>query len=487
MKNNLLTQCITKLDRKGLTRFNEFARSPYFNKHKDVAGLVSYFSDIYPNFTEKKCDRQVIYSHLYPTLQHDQKKLAVIFTYTSRLLEQFFRMEQARKDGLLDDPKPLLKFARSNGFSNLLNKIWQEIINGGNLFSGKNIEMPDANDIDFNYFDELDKAAQFAALPNKQYLHLKQSALDGYFITEKLKDACEILQREKLKGEPVLLTPLFITVIEKIEANQLILPPESNQKLFFHAYCMLRQNNISHYYLLKELIRRLASTVETETQQAVYLYLQNFCIGKINLGESNFLNELLDIYKSQLLQGLLTVDGILPEWHYKNIVTTGLRLNEHEWVKSFIEKYKEMLNLEVKENAYSYNLAAYFYHIKRYNEVLNLLLQVEYTDIRYNLDAKSLLLKTYYDLEEENPLLALTDSLRQYLKRNKSLSEFQKKGYYNLLKLARTSFRLKVNKGLISGNKWNSSFDKLKVQLAETDTIFNNSWIEEKVAELELL
>lgn len=53
MKNNLLTQCITKLDRKGLTRFNEFARSPYFNKHKDVAGLVSYFSDIYPNFTEK--------------------------------------------------------------------------------------------------------------------------------------------------------------------------------------------------------------------------------------------------------------------------------------------------------------------------------------------------------------------------------------------------------------------------------------------------
>ncbi|MBK9015910.1 MAG: hypothetical protein IPM82_18635 [Saprospiraceae bacterium] len=78
-------------------------------------------------------------------------------------------------------------------------------------------------------------------------------------------------------------------------------------------------------------------------------------------------------------------------------------------------------------------LAAWFYHVGKAGRGASALLQVEYTDLRYNLDAKSLLLRTHFDLEEEEALLAHAD-VRQFVKRNKSLTDFQKKATSNLIR-----------------------------------------------------
>ena len=94
-----------------------------------------------------------------------------------------------------------------------------------------------------------------------------------------------------------------------------------------------------------------------------------------------------------------------------------------DWTKEFIEKFKDYLHPEVVENAYTYNLASYYYSTNQLDKVLDLLVKVEYTDIQYSIGAKSLLLRTYYDLEENEALLSLTRSFKQYLKRNRLIPE----------------------------------------------------------------
>ena len=69
MNNNKLIRLLEKLDRREMTRFLEFVQSPYFNKHQDVIQLTSYLSQIYPDFSDKKCNREVIFRHLYPALR----------------------------------------------------------------------------------------------------------------------------------------------------------------------------------------------------------------------------------------------------------------------------------------------------------------------------------------------------------------------------------------------------------------------------------
>ena len=57
MVNHQLIEIIKTFDRREMTRFREFANSPYHNKHKDLRALIKYLSDCYPVFNEENCHR----------------------------------------------------------------------------------------------------------------------------------------------------------------------------------------------------------------------------------------------------------------------------------------------------------------------------------------------------------------------------------------------------------------------------------------------
>ena len=466
-----------------MTRFREFAHSPYFNKHKDVANLVTYLDRTYPNFTEKKCHRETIFSVLSPTLPHDQKKLAIIFTYTLRLLEQFLKTEQAIQNHLLSDNALLLKECRENELIILLNQYYREKTNGVKNKIGK-VARPNPPHSEIAILDELDKSALTLGHTDTPFLDNKQSLLDLQYLTQKLKDACELIQRGRLTKNIFTPSPLLEKATGLLAEKKLDTPIPSAIQLFFNLYLMLINEDTDIYENILADVEKKETDLTTEETKAIYNHLVNFCIAMANTGKQVFLEKLFTILKIQLKKGFLINNNIMAEWHYKNIVTTGLRMEEFNWVKNFIEKYKEHLHPSVMENAYTYNLANYHYHLAQFDEVLQLLLQVEYTDLRYNLDAKSLLLRTYYDMEEEEALFSLTDSFKQFLKRNKAVNSIQKNGYYNLLKFTRTAFRLKVNKNFMSKKRWAGSFEKLEKEVEYADIVFNLGWVREKVEEL---
>ncbi|HHM20891.1 MAG TPA: hypothetical protein ENJ20_02605, partial [Bacteroidetes bacterium] len=440
MQNNLLIQSLAALPRKKVTRFGEFAHSPYFNKHKGVRDLVTYLTSVYPHYTKKKCHRQTIYQNLFPTLPFDQKKLAIIFTYTMRLLEQFLRTEAAVSDGLLTDNALLLKELRENGILFLTKKYWKENAKGVKETTNPSTIFTSAG---LRLLNEMDRAATLLADFNHGFLEHKQPAFDAYFLMEKLKDGCELLQRSKLLKRNFTPTPFFEKTLQWLTTSEATLPRPV--RLYTDLYALLQTGDPDHYDQLLEKTTRSTNDFNTDDLAAFYNSMQNFCIRQINAGKKEFLVRLFSIYRTQLEKDLLLTHGYLSEWHFKNIVTTALRLEEYNWAKNFISKNKELLRPAVRQNAYSFNLANYYYHTGHYEKVLELLLRVEYTDLRYNLDAKSLLLRTYFDMEEEDAFFSLTDSFQQYLKRNRELTEFQKKGYYNLIKFSRTAFRLKIN------------------------------------------
>ena len=486
MQHNLLIRTLKELPRKKVTRFSEFARSPYFNKHRDTQRLITYLVNIYPNYTAKKCHRETIFQLIFPALPHDQKKLAVIFTYAMRLLEQFFRVEESIKNGSLEDQVLMASQLRSMDLEFLLKNKWKEIIKGVNNSFSRKSTCERLNKI--VAYEELDKIVLGLRLHSSDFLSARQPQLDRFYMMEKLKDGCELLQRSKLMRQPFLPSELFLHHINWLEKNRVEAKHiQPAIYLFLDIYKMIKENEEELYFRLKKDIPCAEPYINIDELKMIYNNLQNFCIQKINAGKKEFLNELFEIYNSQLEKELLLIKNQLSEWHYKNIVTTALRLEKYDWVKTFIYEKKDLLRPEVKQNAFTFNIANYYYHIGEFHEVLKLLLQVEYTDLRYNLDAKALLLRTYYDTNEEVSLISLTDSFRQYLKRNKEMTEFQKKGYYNLLKFARTAFKLKINKGFITHSRWTAALEKLMKGASETKTIFNKIWLQEKIRELKAM
>jgi len=488
MKNNPLILQLSALNRKEMTRFKDFVDSPFFNKHKEVRALVGILSEIYPDFSEKNCARTALFQKLFVGEPHHQPTLAILFSYAMRLLEQFMVAEGLSETGAFHDKTLYFKQLRKRNQISFL----REDLGKTEIKTTKQVKQAQAFQGDpaieyerkYRAAAEKDAIALVLGQPGLANLAEKQLYLDAFYLTEKLRDACEMLQRSRLLKANLPTDRILESLIQCLSEDEAAFENFVSIKIYFQVYNLLKNNDLSSFHKCLETVNQRFGQFSREEAQNIFNYLQNHCIEQINRGNLAFLQEVFKLYKLQLHSQMLLVNGVLPEWHYKNIVTTALRLDEREWVRDFIEHYRPSLAPDVAGNAYSYNLAAYFYHIGQQKAVLPLLVQVEYTDLRYNLDAKSLLLRTYFDLGEDEALLAHAEAFTQFVKRNKSLTDFQKKGYFNLIRFAKKVFLLKQQHGFVKSEKWQEALNKLQSAMKMEETVFNKAWLEMKLEEV---
>lgn len=483
LRNNLI-KILNTFSRKEMTRFVEFTHSPYFNKHQEAGMLIDYLSRIYPNFNDQNCQRKVIYQSLFPKQKHNQSHLALLFTYSNRLLDRFLIQEQFKENNAYHKVL-LLRNLRQRKLYRYYEKTMTVLED--NLESSQ-FKNSDYYNLRFLIAAEADAYfTQRSKHEKDDSIQLKQNNLDNYYLAEKLRDACEMIVRSKIL-EVNYSTSLLESVIAEVQKNLNYYETIPSISVYFHIYQMIVKEGHAYYFEALPVLQKYSSYFPKEELQNIYNYLQNYCIEQINKGESLFLKEMFDLFKDQLDKELLMDEnGFLEQWHYKNIVTTAIRLNEMDWTKTFIEKFKERLHPEVAENAYTYNLASYFYSTRQLDKVLGLLVKVEYTDIQYNLGAKSLLLRTYYDLEENEALLSLTRSFKQYLSRNQLIPETRRNGMSNLFHFTNRASSLRANIGFDTKSKSQKELIKLVEEVQATKPIINQDWLDSKINELKSL
>jgi vacuolar-type H+-ATPase subunit I/STV1 len=187
-----------------------------------------------------------------------------------------------------------------------------------------------------------------------------------------------------------------------------------------------------------------------------------------------------------LQKDLLLEDGWLTEWRYKNLVTVGCRLKDFEWTENFIHEFKPKLNKNVRENAFNYNLAYFYYAVDKMDEALEILNNVKFTDMVYILDSRGLILRIYFDQDEEDPMAYQIESFQSYLKRNKSVSESVRKRYTNLLRYLRKLSRIRSNLKFKRDKDLLDDLNDLKTNIdANRQEIANPIWFKTKIEELQ--
>jgi hypothetical protein len=480
MKNHKLVLILKTFSRKEMTRFREFVHSPYFNKHSGVRALVTYLDSVYPRFDEKRCSKMVLYKVLFSNPEEGEKQLSLLFTYTLRLLDQFLIQEQF-KEQTAQQNTMLLRSLRSRKLFKRYNRTLET---AKTAMRNRRVQDSGHYNNQFLLAAEADEYYRQIELRRKDLsIQQKQNSLDRFYIAEKLKDACEMHVRSRILKIDYA-THLLEAVINEVRENEIIYAKEPSIFIYYKIYQMVLTSEQEYYFEALETLEGNQERFSKPELKQIYNYFQNFCIEQINKGEPNFLREVFELYKSQLEQELILEESLLSEWHYKNIVTTGLRLREMDWVRDFIESYKPRLRAESVENAYIYNMAAYYHALGEYGKVLDLLIKVEYVDLRYSLGAKALLLRTYFELEEFESLYSLADSFRQFVHRNKLMADSRRVGYLNLFKFTRRLGQLKSNLAFSSMDKISREFDKLKGEI-DTAIIFNKSWLLEKAETFE--
>lgn len=455
-----------------LNRLQKFIVSPYHNEDQKLVNLLNYLLPYLKHKNAQDIDRMDIWKKVYGKLLYSNLKYARLLSDAVKKVESFLVIERVKASQSTGNHYLLDIFNERN-----LNKHFPELY----FTTIKKLEQQTFRDSDFFFHRFQLDAQQNIYLENKKLRTTEKNllqtvaSLDAFYLIHKLRYCAAILHYKKfltLEGEVILLREILehlrITNYQHQPAVQL-----------YHTILLtlIEPEQEQHFVGLRKLMQKYRTLFPSNTNKEFFAFALNYCIRKINLGHAEYQSEILLLYKEALKLELLLNNGNITPWDFKNIVTISLRNKEFKWTVQFIDDYKNKIPKPDRGNAYTFNMARYYFATKKYDKVLSLLQDVKYDDVFYLLDSKTTLMKTYFELGEYQPLMSLKESFRILLRRKKTISDQNRVNYMNFLRFTLKLYRIDV--------KQKQKLEELKKQIITTGNIADKSWIIEKLSEIE--
>lgn len=457
-----------------LNRLEKFIKSPYFNVNEQITQLFILLTDLIKSDTEKGLwpDKESVWELIHENEDYVDARLRKYFSDLLRLVEEFLIIEDLNSKPL-NKAAHLLNSISSNHFKILEN----QAIKTARTQSQRAIDR--SSEFYYNQFiieKELYMLEEYE-IKRMEKLNVEKilSYLDKFYFAEKLRFYYKILSQKNVADYKYDI--LFLDEIMKHIEDQ----GYENDPHIRMQYLVVKLSadpyNEDIFIQIKQGLNDFIQIFPQNEARDIYNAALNFCIRQLNRGKLQYQNELLDLYKASIKDRIIFLNDEITPNTFRNVVLIALRLEQFDWVENFITQYSTYINKEYRENAIKFNMARLHYYRKEYEEVIPLLSQVEFSDMSYSLQAKALLLITYYELKVIGPLYSFIDSFRTFLNRNKSkMTEERRKNYINL-----TSFVKKLA-DVIPGDA--EKIKQLEDELEKSDGIADVQWVKEKIEEL---
>lgn len=480
MQKSKLFQLLNSLTIAELRRLKDFVNSPYHNKHKLVIKLLQHVIKATPNFNEAHFTKESLGKVLFKNKAYKIQQVSDVLSYLTQLVEEFIALEHFNTKKLVRK-----QFLLSQYNSRNMQAVFQWTQGEYRQLLSKSTIRNQEYYLNEYYFEsEVDSyLLKNETRKSHQSLQNKAENLDQFFLYAKLKICCEMINRQNIIATNYKITMLD-NVLNYLTNNHVLENSSPGVKIYYHILLTLTDpTSTKHYYNLLKLLEKNHVYFLPDEARQMYDFAQNYCIKKINSGNTSFAKELLNLYKYLLKIELIFEGKYLSQWDYKNITTIALRQEDYDWTKNFLLTYKHHIAPEFRENAFAYNMSTYYYATEKYKEALKLLQKVEFTDVFYHLGSKSLLLKAYYETDNGESFYSLIAAFRVYLRRNKKISDVQVTNHFNLINLAKRCFDLKYNN--YSTLIFNRKLQGIKSKIEGSNNIANIVWLKEKVNEFE--
>lgn len=432
MNNSLLVRAFRQLPPKEFGAFVDFVRCPLFNRRPEVTRLCEHLSEHVGKRAQKAFTAEHLFKVAFPGEAYDSSRLRHTMSYALEALRQYLALVEWQADPR-ERQQSLVRALRNRGMDKLFDKAVGKATN-----RDEKQHVRDAQHHYYQYQLHQEKLEHKARRERSSNLNLQPlpDELTTYYVSEMLRHACSALMHQAVAGQTYHMQ-LLDAILGVVEKGAMLETPAV--AVYYHAYRMLLSpEDDLPFQHLKQLIEKHEDRFRPEEMRGLYLMAINGCIRRMNAGKRAYIREAFDVYRAALERNFLTENGFLSSFTYKNIIRAGAALGEAEWTEQFIEQYRNVLHPSERENAYRYNRAFLYFQKADYARAMPLLQQVDFEDPLNNLHARRMLVRSYYELGEQDALESLLQSLSVYLNRQKNL------GYHQRLNLnfVRFLFRL---------------------------------------------
>lgn len=456
MQSTHIFSLIQALSQQEVREVRKFLQSPYFNTRLDLLQMFDFLT------SNKAATKHETWALLHPGIPFDDQKHRLLVSYLYRLLEQYLSLKEFTANDL-HSQLLLAQSYRKRGMAAAFERT--------RLSMEKTMAEQPLRDAHFHqsqYQLHWEKYHTATAENPAAQLPLADlaGAIDVFYLSTRLRLICIAVAQQSIyqAGNQSFMEKELVELAEHERwADQTAIT------IYLHCYRMLKQpEEESHFQAFKQLLLEASDRFGKVEMWDLYLFAINYCIRSLNAGLKRFFKEALDLYKSGLNTGHLLENGVLSRFTYHNIVAAGLQTGDLGWVDFFIHEYKNSLERSYRESSFSFSLARLEFARRRYDVVLELLQKANYRDPLLNLAAKSLLLKTWYELGELDLLQSHLDAMRNYIHRKRVIG-YHRTNYLNIVRYTDKLLRL----------NWNSKkeVEGLKNELEKEEVLTEKEWL----------
>lgn len=292
----------------------------------------------------------------------------------------------------------------------------------------------------------------------KDYLQLSEQNLDSFYALQKLRMACEQLNRKALikQGEH---TNADEVVIEKLSDKLTDIP---TIQLYVNIYHLLKDPQNKTFYNKASNLIQSKTTFSSDIVLEATQLLMNYCIRKVNQHQAEFIGEYRKHINFLEKHDYLLDNGLLSLHHYNNYITICLIQNDLEKVLDIIKEYSHIVSPK-EEGKHAETLSLLRFHLSKLDSAKcwQIIDQFHTKDKLYNFILDKIYLKLFFLDNDQAAFKTKLTALRRKLDKEETLSEHNKTNIRNFVNVLSFVMRKKMTKEVIDLNEYKDKLSPL--------------------------
>lgn len=482
MISSTLLGILSKFSAKEFKEFGEFVKSPFFNKNINVKHLYDYLKKFYPDFKDKKLDKEVVFRNLFPDKEYNDGFLRTVIYNLGKLAEDFLAYINFRKDDLnrgINLLKELNERKLEKVFLKYYSEIEEDILNiryHDSDYYLKKYELQQQKEIYMDWSKYKQKDFKNYTSNTVSYI---DDELTSFYLTKALNHYRFILDKnmyEQLENNFDFIDYILDFLLNK----DVHFKNKLKVKLHLNEVLLIRDKDEKYYNTLKLILINEHDKLSKSDLYSLHNILQSHCVYMGYHNQPEYIKERFELYKICLkLELFAAAEHIyFDDLMFGNIVSTAITIGDMEFTENFIEYYKGMLAPDNTDVVINYSYARLYFGKKDFERALWHLNNIRtIKHIQYKLPVRDLVLKCYYELNLTAQAVYQIDSYRHFLNNNRALLSDDR--------FERISNFLKFYTKLVKSKEKNSGKDifKLKEDIESAPNTLERNWLLSKTEE----
>ena len=474
MKQFKLVKLLQLLNEKEFQRLYKYLRSPYFNYTRAIVAYYEAIRRYHPSFDSGRLVPKRIWGKIFPDEPYHEQKFWRLSSDFAILVKKYLAQLQIEKTDGESQRFYIKALGDRNGYA-LFEKETQDALAG--------LEKQPFRDTDyFNRKTDLHFDYYFHPLTPKHTLEDDSLMelirnMDHEYALAKFRVSCILKNREALfrKKYPSVL----LDAVKKVAAEGLL-----KDNVLFKMYGMMLeldavQSGHALFFQLKNYFLGVHQKVKRLDQVIIHSIMINYSVRQINVGNSSFYKEALEMYKFGLDNLLIMEKEKISEAVFGNVVILGCSAGEMEWVGGFIESYSPYLDAQIKEETVVYSEATLAYFQGKFETAIALLSQYSFPAY-HQVKVRMLSIRSGFELFVKNSeffyfVNSQMNSFEKFLRRDELRGNSNKEASLNFIKLTKKLLLLRLE------NKKRDAFLKLEKEVEKEPSVVLKKWLLEKI------